>query len=383
MISVIVFIHEFGHYWVAKKCGVGIEAFSIGFGKEIYGWDDKYGTRWKISLFPLGGYVQMYGDSSEASTPDNDAMQKMTEDEKQKAFHFKPLWQKALVVLAGPMANFILSIVLFFAIFYSVGKSNNVIPPIVGEVMEGGAAFELGLQKGDKIVTLGDSQVESFNDIVRIISINPNEDLAITYERQGELLSGNIKPKYEKTLDGLGNKIRAGRIGIKSANIDSNNIKRARPTGFLESFGLAVSETYKTCTRTLLAIKQIFQGKRSAEDLGGAPRIGKYVGQASEAFIISLKCKIIGGDICQKEDKNGFILILSLIALISANLGLVNLLPIPMLDGGHLAFYAIEAIKGGPINAKFQEYAFRLGFFILMCLMAFALFNDAKFFGLY
>ncbi len=349
VLSIIVFIHEYGHYIVAKMCGVKIDAFSIGFGKELFGWNDKSGTRWKVSLLPLGGYVKMFGDSTAASTPDGDLLEKMTEQEQKLAFHFKPLYKKMLIVAAGPVANFLLTIVIFVYFIMSNGLPS--IDPVIGKVMPDSPALAAGLQEGDRIVAIDGNKVSSFNDISYQLSTNLGTQVALDVERAQSMLKITLAPKLTEEDDGLGNKIKRPLIGIKSGEIKYADV------GLIKAFGEATRRTYMICESTVKVMGQMIAGKRSAEDLKGPVGIAQLSGQAAS------------------KDAHT---VLWLIAIISANLGFMNLLPIPILDGGHLVYYTIEALQGRPLAQKIQEYGFRIGFALLAMLMAFTLFNDLR-----
>jgi len=353
VISIIVFVHEFGHYIVAKLCGVRITTFSLGFGKELLGWNDKSGTRWKISLLPFGGYVKMFGDSSEASNPDVNALEKMSAAEKKLAFHFKPLYQKSLVVAAGPVFNFLLTIGIFT--FFIMTNGLPSIEPIAGSIMPNSAAAEAGLQAGDRITMVDGKKVHSFNDIPYYISTNLGTPVLLSVERVGEKGIENLQitltPKNVDDDDGLGNKAKRPLIGIKSGEIKYADI------GLIGAVAEASKRTYMICETTLRAMGQMIMGKRELADLKGPIGIAQMSGQAA--------------------DKDAHT-VLWLIAMISANLGLANLLPIPVLDGGHLVFYTIEALFRRPLAVKAQEWSFRVGFSLLAMLMAYSLFNDVR-----
>ena len=347
VISAIVFIHEFGHYVIAKWCGVKIEAFSIGFGKELVGWNDRSGTRWKISLLPLGGYVKMFGDASAASTTDEDAIEQMSAEERKLTFHHKPLYKKAAIVAAGPFANFILTILIFTWFIMKVGLPSS--EPVVGQVMPGSAAEAAGLIAGDRIVKINEENVASFSDIPYLISTNLGTPVTLLVARGDKQLSVVLTPREVEDDDGLGNKIKHPVIGIKSPDIKYKDV------GLVKAVEESVHRTYMLCASTLQAVGQLITGKRGATDLKGPVGIAQLSGQAT--------------------DKD-FQTVLWLIAMLSANLGLVNLFPIPILDGGHLAYYAAEAISGRPLAKKVQEYGFRVGFLLLFTLMAFTILND-------
>ena len=348
IISVIVFIHEFGHYLIAKLCGVRVEAFSIGFGKELVGWNDRSGTRWKISLIPAGGYVKMFGDAGAASTPDAN-LENLSDAEKRVTFHYKPLWKKAAIVAGGPLSNFILtiSILTFFILTNGLPSTE----PLVGEVMPDTPAYEAGFEKGDRILSIGGENVQVFSDIPMKIATNLGTPIDIVLKRGDETLHKTITPQAFEDKDALGNAVTRPLIGFRSMEM------KYEDTGLVRAVGEAVKRTYDICASTLTAIGQMITGKRDAKDLKGPLGIAKLSGQAAEKDVQT---------------------ILWFIAMLSANLGLVNLLPVPLLDGGHLLFYGVEALRGRPLAVKIQEYGFRFGFAVLISLMAFSLFNDVR-----
>lgn len=354
IISVIVFIHEYGHYYIAKINGVGIEVFSIGFGPELVGWNDKSGTRWKICGIPLGGYVKMAGDINPASMPDFEQLEELSEEEKNRAFHLKSLWVKTAVVAAGPIANFLLAIVIFTFLFSYYGKPQTL--PIVSEVMPGGVAEEVGLKTGDTILELDGSKVETFEDIRRIVTINPGLPIDMIYLRDNIEYKITITPRLSETKDVFGNVIRVGLLGIRSSAISQKQL------GVPEAFVVSIKETYHLSVGMLSAIGQMVTGKRGTEDLGGVIRIAQYSGQSAQV---------------------GISMVLWLTALISVNLGLINLFPIPVLDGGHLMYYAIEALRGKPMAEKYQLYGFRFGLALVVALVVFATYNDLRHLGVF
>ncbi len=353
IISVIVFIHEFGHYIFAKKFGVKIESFSIGFGREIFGWNDKSGTRWKISILPMGGYVKMFGDESGASNPDVGKLATMTDEEKKHAFYFQKIWKKFLIVFAGPFTNFLTAIVIlsFFFVFYGRPETK----PILDSVKEGSAAAQIGLKAGDEITELDGTHIARFEQIKAIVSINPGLPIPITYIRDGKEIKTEITPQIQETTDVFGDKAKLGLIGVTSNAADYNKLPLPK------ALAASVAETYDISANTLQAIGQMLTGRRSSDEISGIIRIAEYSGKSVE---------------------KGLRMVLWFMAILSINLGLVNLFPIPMLDGGHLFFYLIEAVRGKPLSEKTQEYLFRAGFLLLMGLMVFATFNDLKHFNI-
>lgn len=347
IISVIVFIHEYGHYLVARLCGVRVEQFSIGFGKEMWGWNDKHGTRWKLSILPIGGYVKMFGDAGEASTPDKTALEQMTEAEKAVSFQHKSLPRKAAIVSAGPIANFLLAIVILTGFFMVLGRPLTL--PVVGEVLPESAAAQAGLQPGDRFVEFAGRSMENFADIQRVSRLNPGQPLELVIEREGKTLTLTITPTLHETTDMFGNPVRVGLLGVSSGTVEYTQLN------FGQALVAAVVETWQMCADTLHALGQMISGQRSVEELGGPIKIAKYSGQSAE---------------------QGISTVLWFMALLSINLGLINLFPIPLLDGGHLMFYAIEGLSGRPLAEKFQTYAFRLGMAFIVTLMVFTTVND-------
>jgi len=349
IISVIVFIHEFGHYIVAKWAGVKIDIFSIGFGREVFGWNDRSGTRWRIASLPLGGYVKMYGDASEASTP-LESIAELSDEEKLKTFYYKPLYKKAAIVVAGPVSNFILTIAILTVFIFTRGIPSS--EPIIGEVMKDTPAQEAGLLSGDRVLSVNGEDVSSFQDIPRMIMTNLGTPVTLHLQRGSQDISMSITPKQVTEKDNLGNNYTHPLIGIKSTDI-----KLDKDVGILRAVGEATRATYRMCTTTLYGIGQMVTGERSAREISGPLGIAKLSGQAVD---------------------KGLFMVFWFMATLSANLGLINLFPVPMLDGGHLLFYAIEAVQGKPPGKRFQEYGFRIGMALIAMLMMFAILNDAR-----
>ncbi|MDD9336141.1 MAG: RIP metalloprotease RseP [Wolbachia sp.] len=348
IVSVIVFVHEYGHYITAKACKVKVESFSIGFGPEIFGFNDKSGTRWKLSIITLGGYVKMLGDTNEASLPSK--QQELTDEEKLYSFHTKSRYKKAAVVFAGPFANIIFSVVAL-TIFFGVEGYYRT-PPVIGNVVKDSAAEQAGLLPGDAIVRINEHKIKHFEDISRMIISNPKAKMEIEYERNNEERRTSLTPLTIEDKDVFGNVIQRESIGISSINIVG--LKRS---SFLGSVSLSVNETYHTMCLTVKSIIQIVVGKRSANEIGGPIKIAKYSGQSA---------------------KKGFTMVLYFMAIISANLAAINLLPIPLLDGGHLFHYIIEAIIRRDLSLKYQKYAATFGASVLFLLMAVAISNDIR-----
>ncbi|WP_282608213.1 RIP metalloprotease RseP [Pelagibius sp. Alg239-R121] len=350
VLTVLVFVHEMGHYLIARKNGVRVEVFSIGFGPEIFGWTDRVNTRWKFSLIPLGGYVKMFGDADVASRP-SDAP--MTEEERQVSFQAKRLGQRAWIVAGGPLANFLLAIVIFAGLFMYIGQPFT--PATVGEVIPDSAAAEAGFQPGDRIIRVDGSDVERFEELQTIVQLSAGRALEIDVLRDGAEIGLTAAPK-PATQESFGSEQQIWRLGISRSGAE---YKRHDP---LTAVWRATLETVSVTGNTLKAVGQMITGDRSSKELGGPLRIAQMSGQVAEF---------------------GFLNLLSLLAILSVNLGLINLFPVPMLDGGHLFFYAIEALRGRPLGERAQEYGFRIGLALVLSLMVFATWNDLDHFGLF
>ena len=359
LILVVVFIHEYGHYYFAKKYGVGVSDFSIGFGKEIFGWNDKSGTRWKICCIPLGGYVKFFGDRNVFSQADQEKIIKQysIEDQK-KLFVLKPLYQRALIVVAGPLANFLLAIVIFFSIYTFVGK--DFTPAAINEVQKDSPAMTAGLKKDDIIVSIDGNKVKSIMEVSKFIMMSTDEFIDFTVRRSNQNLILKVKPNIVANEDNLGNKINKRMVGIKLGAYN-NEINHVR-LGPAKAIYYAISEVYYVSTSSLKYLGSMLTGSGDSSQLGGPIRIAKITGQVAEF---------------------GFLPFLSIMAYISISLGLINLFPIPLLDGGHLMFYGFEKILGHPLSQKVQEGFFRIGMFLLLSLMFFTTFNDLKDLGLF
>lgn len=346
VLTVLVFVHEFGHYYVARLNGVRVEVFSIGFGPEIWGFNDRAGTRWKISALPLGGYVRMFGDADAASRP-GEAVAEMTPEERAVSLHHKTLGQRAAVVAAGPVANFIFAIVVLSGLFMIYGQPFT--PPTIEQVVAGSAAEAAGLRAGDRVLELGGHKIERFEDLMQTVAESPDQPLPITLKRGEETLSLTVTPRAVESVDPFGTKHRIGQLGIIRGADEYH--RRGPLTAVVE----AVKETYALVAGTLDAVRQMIIGVRGTEELGGPLRIAQMSGQVAESGIIS---------------------VIWFMTLLSINLGLINLFPIPMLDGGHLLFYGLEALRGRPLGERAQEYGFRIGLALVLSLMIFATWND-------
>jgi regulator of sigma E protease len=357
ILSFIVFIHEFGHYIVAKKFGVKIEEFSIGFGKELYSYNDKSGTRWKICLIPLGGYVKMFGDRNAASMPED--KKKITQN-KDQAFIFKPLYQKFLIVLAGPGFNYILSIIILFFIFLKFGISSS--SNIITEVKKDSPAFQVGILAGDMITEVSGIKINKFQDIQKIVQISPNIALDFKVSRNEKIYNFTVTPEELVTKDFLDNEIKTGLIGITSDKIIYEQVN------LFQAAYLSVIEVWDMTILSVKVVKQLILGQRDLSDLAGPIKIAKYSGQVTEKSLTK-----------NEDGQRNFYLIFWFIAIISVNLGFANLLPIPVLDGGHLMLYIIQAIRGKELSAKIEALIFKLGFTILILLFIAVTINDVKF----
>lgn len=352
-LMVIVFIHEYGHYKVARWCGIDIEAFSIGFGKEIAGWYDKHGTRWKLSLLPLGGYVKFKGDTNAASFPDAEtvAMAKLDPGN----FHGKPVWQRAAVVVAGPAANFILAIAIF-ALFYAV-IGVTVIEPKVGDVLPGSAAESAGLHVGDTVMEIDGQAIRSFRDIQQAVFDRAEQPVSVVVDRAGEKLTLSATPKLSEQDDGMGGKLRTGLLGIRPME----GAFHVETYGPIDSVTKALDEIWLITSSSLQYVGRIFLGHENGDQLRGPAGIAQVAGYAAS---------------------NGIYSFVGFIAFLSVSIGLINLFPIPMLDGGHLVYYAIEAIRGKPLGPMAQEWGFRIGFSLVIMLLLMGTWNDVlRFFG--
>jgi len=359
LILVVVFIHEYGHYYFAKKYGVGVTDFSIGFGQEIFGWNDKSGTRWKICWIPLGGYVKFFGDRNVFSQADHEELlKKYSQEDQEKLFVTKPLYQRSLIVFGGPLANFLLAIVIFLSIYMFVGK--DFTPALIDEVQKDSPAEIAGLMKNDVIIEIDSNKVESILDVSKYIAMSTSEYLDFKISRYDEQILFKVKPNLVPSEDNLGNKINKRMVGIKIVPYN-NEIKHVK-LGPAQALIQSVEEVYFVTTSSLKYLGSMLIGKGDSSQLGGPIRIAKISGQVAEFGIIPF---------------------LSMMAYISISLGLINLFPIPMLDGGHLMFYGFEKVLGRPLSQKTQEGFFRIGMFLLLSLMFFATFNDLKDIGLF
>jgi len=351
VLSLVVFFHELGHFLVARWCGVRILAFSIGFGPELVGFHDRYGTRWKIAAIPLGGYVKFFGDESVASTPDRSSLDKMDEAERAHSFIFQPVLKRAAIVVAGPMANFVLAIVIFAGIFMVFGMQT--LSPRVDEVQAGSPAAAAGFQPGDMVVAIDGQKIDSFEAMQRIVADSAGKTLQVTVDRKGKDVVLSATPVIHQEKDIFGNVQRIGLLGIRRSPTPGD--VKYQPVSPPRAVWMGVQETWFVVDKTLTYIGRVVIGREAANQLGGPIRIAQMSGQVASI---------------------GFAPLIHLAAVLSVSIGLLNLFPIPLLDGGHLLFYSIEAMRGRPLSERAQEVGFRIGFAIVVMLMIFATFND-------
>lgn len=351
VLTIVVFFHELGHFLVARWAGVKVLTFSLGFGPELFGFNDRHGTRWKVSAIPLGGYVKFFGDDSEASTPSADALQTMTAEERKVSFHHKKVGPRAAIVAAGPIANFLLAIVIFAALFTFFGKPSQTAR--VDSIQENSAAATAGFKSGDVVTAINGDAIESFSEMQRIVSTKAGVPLVFTVKRGDEVVKLNGTPQLREVKDSFGNVHRVGILGITRATGPGDTI--TKPVNPATAVWLGVKETWFVVDRTFSYIGGIFTGRENADQVGGPIRIAQISGQVATIGLSAL---------------------IHLAAVLSVSIGLLNLFPVPLLDGGHLLFYAIEAVRGKPLSERSQELGFRVGLALVLMLMLFATYND-------
>ncbi|WP_199190407.1 RIP metalloprotease RseP [Nitratireductor sp. StC3] len=351
VLTVVVFVHEMGHYLIGRLCGIGVNAFSIGFGPELIGFTDRHGTRWKLSAVPLGGYVKFVGDMSATSQPDTEEMETLSETDRARAFHLQPVWKRAATVVAGPLFNFLLTIVVFAVMFAAYGRF--VSEPVVSEVRAESPADAAGFLPGDRFVSVDGSKVETFADVQRLVSGRAGDELTFVMLREGEEVLLRATPESTEQTDALGNTIKVGIIGVVSS--PEAGQPRAVEYGPLEAVGEAVTETGYIIARTGQFLKRFVAGREDRCQLGGPVRIADMAGKAAS---------------------KGFEWLIQLVALLSVGIGVLNLLPIPPLDGGHLVFYAVEAATGRPVSERVTEAVYRVGLLLVLVFMGFVFWND-------
>jgi regulator of sigma E protease len=352
VLTVVVFFHELGHFLIARWAGVKVLTFSLGFGPELAGFNDRHGTRWRISAVPLGGYVKFFGDESEASTPDPEALGNMTAEEQAGSFHHKKVWPRAAIVAAGPIANFLLAILIFAGMALYYGKPNSI--PRVDAIQADSAAAAAGFQVGDVVTSIDGSAVETFDDMKRIVSTSSGSQLVFKVKRDGAEITLSATPLIREDKDVFGNSHQVRMLGIRHT-AQPGDPKSSAPVGYLESLKIGVEQVWFIITSTFKFIGSLFAGTGSTGDLGGPLRIAELSGQAATL---------------------GFQYLLGLCAALSVSIGLLNLFPVPLLDGGHLLFYSVEAVRGRPLSPRAQEMGARVGLTLVLMLMVFVTFND-------
>lgn len=353
VIGPLIFVHELGHYFAGRWFGVKAETFSIGFGREIFGWTDRRGTRWKVGWLPLGGYVRFKGDMNPASTP-SDEWLSLPPAERAETFQAKKLWQRFIIVAAGPITNFLFAIVVYVCLFASYGEPRT--PPVVASLVQDSAAMEAGFRPGDRILSIDGDAVTRFEDVASYVAIRPDQTMEFEVQRGAQTLSLEATPKVLIRRDSFGNEARVGLLGVQRGGVE---IARLQPH---EAIGAAFRQTAETVQMMVVTLGQVVTGARSFEEMGGPLKIAQFSGQQASLGWLD------------------FVLFMS---LISINLGFINLLPIPLLDGGHLLFYVIEGVRRKPLKPEAQEWAFRTGLAVLLALMIFVTFNDLASFGLF
>jgi len=352
VLTVIVFVHEMGHYLVARWNKIAIQTFSIGFGPELFGWNDKHGTRWRISAIPLGGYVRFVGDMNATSAlPDDEVIANASPELRERLFVNKNVWQRIAVVIAGPLANVILTFLILYALLLGYGRYT--IPPVIGDVVAGSVAAEVGLEPGDKILSVDGFAVRGFEDFQRLVATAPQRPVTIVLDRTGVEKTIVAVPEAAETTDRFGKTHRIGRLGV-SRDVENADVTLYRP-GPVEAVGMTFEEIRFIVDRTVAFIGDFFVGRGDREQLGGPVKVAQVSGEVATL---------------------GFAAFVNLIAMISLNIGIFNLLPVPMLDGGHLVYYLIEAVRGRPLSQRVQEVGFRIGLALVFTLTIFTLVND-------
>ena len=351
ILTLVVFVHELGHYLVGRWCGIKILTFSVGFGPELAGFTDRHGTRWSLSAVPLGGYVKFFGDENAASAPDFDGVNTMSEEDLARSFPGANVWKRMATVAAGPVANFILAIAIFAVTFSLYGRP--VSDPVVTDVQAGSAASEAGIMPGDIITAIDGSPITTFEDLRRYVAPRPEVPMILTLNRDGELIDAPIVPRRTEIEDQFGNKVEVGQIGVVT-DLTAGNFRRV-DLNPVQAVGAGVGESWYIISRTVGYIGNIIIGRERADQLSGPIGVARVSGQVATLGIGSLW---------------------QLAAVLSVSIGFLNLLPIPVLDGGHLVFYVIEVLRGKPVGERAQEIAFRIGISLVLALMLFATWND-------
>ncbi|MFN3572652.1 MAG: RIP metalloprotease RseP [Phenylobacterium sp.] len=375
VLTLVVTIHELGHYWAARACGVAIDQFSIGFGRKIFGWRDKRGVEWRVGWIPLGGFVRFSGDENAASVPDHENLQTLRQKIEaeqgrgaaDRYFHFKPVWQRAFITAAGPFANFVLAVVLFAVLLMSVGET--VVPARVAAVEAGSPAAEAGFQAGDVVVEANGQTIDNFFDLQQIIAVRSNALTEFVVERDGRTVTLSATPERRLVTDRMGGEQKIGVLGISSpAGSGERTVRRYGP---VEAVGAGVERTWRVLSTTVYYLGRVVTGRESADQLGGPLRIAQASGQVAQVGAQGapdLGAMLLGSAVA----------LLGLAAVLSVGIGFMNLLPVPVLDGGHLLFYAYEAVARRPLAAKVQAAGYRVGLALLLGLMLFATWNDLQ-----
>src|SRR5580693_858858 len=353
ILTVLAFVHEFGHYLIARWNGVRVEVFSIGFGAELFGWWDRAGTRWKFSTIPLGGYVKMFGDADGSSGLPAAGIARLAQADREVSFHYKRLGQRAAIVAAGPAANFVFAIVVLAVLFMTFGQPYT--PAEVGQVQPGSAAEQGGIRPGDMMLSIDGRPIARFEDVQQAVRLNPGVPMDIVVRRDGREIELHVTPSRTELTDRFGNRYEVGLLGIARSGMEY--VKRD-PATAIEQAG---AETWSLTAGTLQAMWQIIIGTRATDELGGPLRIAQMSGEVAQGGVVA---------------------VLWFMAVLSVNLGLINLFPVPILDGGHLLFYAAEALRGKPLGQRAQEYGFRIGLALVLTLMVFATWNDLVHLGI-
>ncbi|THF59969.1 RIP metalloprotease RseP [Ollibium composti] len=351
VLTVVVFVHEMGHYLVGRACGIGVNAFSIGFGPELIGFNDRHGTRWKLCAIPLGGYVKFVGDMNATSSPTDPETAGLSEAERKVAFHTQPVWKRAATVFAGPLFNFLLTIAVFAVLFAAYGRY--VAEPMVASVTAGSPAAEAGIMPGDRFVSVDGEKVETFADVQRLVSGRAGDAITFVMLRDGKDVTVVATPRLMEQQDALGNKVQVAIIGV----VNNQEVGQPRLVTYtpVQALGVAVEETGHIIERTGQFLKRFAVGREDKCQLGGPVKIAGMAGQAA---------------------KLGFEWLVQLVALLSVGIGILNLLPIPPLDGGHLLFYAVEAVIRRPVSERMMEAMYRTGFLLVLGFMGFVFWND-------
>lgn len=348
LLTPLVFVHELGHFLVARWCKVRVEVFSIGFGREIFGFTDKLGTRWKFSLLPLGGYVRMFGMAANELEGGDGLPREMSEEDRKVSFAQKKVWQRAAIVAAGPAANFIFAVLVFACLYGTYGKQFTA--PVLDEIVQDSAAAEAGLLPGDRILSLNGRDIETFEDLAEQILLNMDKPLQLSVDRAGQILAIEAKPRIVTRTDLLGKEIKAALLGVAS-----HTRGPILTLGPVDALVVGAQDTYLKTVGMLTGVWQMISGQRPADEIGGVLRIATISGTVADF---------------------GFYAFVSLAVVLSINLGLINLFPVPMLDGGHLAYYAVEAVRGRPLSDGAQEWGLKIGLAMVLSLMLFATWND-------